>query len=465
MDRTVIAKILAGSIAGMLWPHLAVGQAGPPEAGSSSAGNGPRIATATEPALLLSERFDPFTSYQVDLKVDLKGQLSVPSGNGHPERLLAMTGRSQLKYDERVLPSDRDGSARTARIYREIQLRRSVDDRDQEATIRPEVRRLIILRSASGKKAPFSPDGPLLWAEIDLVRADLFIPALVRGFLPRQPVAVGDRWTVHADAVMELTDFDPIQEGQLIATYLASVNIDNRRYAKIAFEGTVRGIGTDGPSQNRLEGIAYFDREAERLTYLNLRGRHELQDASGKTHGWIEGRLVMTRYGVARIAELSDSALPAAAIAPSVENTQLLYDNRELGVRFLYSRRWRVSRVQGQQITLEEPQGSGILMTLETVDTIPSPEQYLGESRGYLLKRKWNITSIEPPRRWSREIHRFAINAQEDQRPVRMEYAVYAGSEGGLLLAARLSGADLQELQTDLERLLKSLTVRKPIKE
>ena len=462
VDRTVVPTLLVLSILATFWQGVTECLASEP---ATSTGFGQNATPAAEQPIRLNERFDPLITYQVELKANLSGHLTLPATNDQPARPIQMVGSSLLKYDERVLPMDRDGAARTARIYREIQFRRTVDRREQEANIRPEVRRMVVLRSPTGKKAPFSPDGPLSWAEIDLVRTDLFIPAMVNGFLPKEPVKPGDRWTIQPDAVMELTDFDPIKDGSLSATFTTTVNLNGRRYAKILFEGTVRGIGTDGPSQNHLDGIAYFDLEAERLSYLNLRGRHELQDASGKTHGRIEGRFVMTRQAIARIPELSETALPASAAEPTVENTQLLYDNLELGIRFLYPRRWRVSRVLGQQVTLEEPQGGGILITLEPAGKLPSPEQYLGESRGYLLKQNWNITSIESPRRWTNQISRFAINAVVDQQPVRMEYAVYTDSEWGAVLAARLPGADRQELRADLDRLLKSFTLRKPIKE
>ena len=60
-----------------------------------------------------------------------------------------------------------------------IDLDRTVGDKPQEATLRPSVRRLVILRTGH-REVPFSPDGPLTWAEIDLVRTDVFTPAWLR---------------------------------------------------------------------------------------------------------------------------------------------------------------------------------------------------------------------------------------------------------------------------------------------
>ena len=42
----------------------------------------------------------------------------------------------------------------------------------------------MVVIKAGERKAPFSPDGPLTWGEIDVVRTDVFNPALVPGLLP-----------------------------------------------------------------------------------------------------------------------------------------------------------------------------------------------------------------------------------------------------------------------------------------
>src|SRR5581483_10345540 len=160
--------------------------------------------------------------------------------------------------------------------YREVAFARTVGGKDQKADIRPAVRRMVVLRSDRGKKAPFSPDGPLTWGEIDVVRTDIFSPALVPGLLPVKPVRPGDRWRLTPAAVAELTDLDPIDEGELVAESVSVVTISNKRYAKLGVSGSVKGGTEDGTSRQKLDGMGYFDLEANRLTYLNLKGTREL---------------------------------------------------------------------------------------------------------------------------------------------------------------------------------------------
>src|SRR5207302_5852533 len=120
------------------------------------------------------------------------------------------TGKSAIEYDERVLTADTDGQVqKTFRIYRRIDFQRKVGDRPQESTIRPSVRRLVVLRHENAE-VPFSPDGPLTWGEIDLVRTDVFTPALL-GLLSEKAVNLGDRWKASKAAIQELTDMERIE--------------------------------------------------------------------------------------------------------------------------------------------------------------------------------------------------------------------------------------------------------------
>ena len=429
---------------------------------------GPATFAADPAAVRLAERFDPAAAYRVDLRVDLSGELSVPAADGKPAQTLAMTGRSLLRYDERVLPVEDVGgdipSAKAVRVYRDVTFRRTVGGQDQEADVRPAVRRMVVLRSAGGKKAPFSPDGPLTWNEIDVVRTDVFAPTLVPGMLPADPVRPGDAWPLTAAAVAELTDLDPVKEGGLTGKFVSIVVLDDRRYAKLSLSGTVTGVAEDGPSRHTLTGTGYFDLDAGRLSYLNLRGVHELLGPDGKAHGRVDGKFVLTRTPADRVAELSDAALADADLTPTAENTLLLYDNSDLGVRFLYPRRWRVGAVRGQQLTIEDPSGGGILVTIESPGSVPTAEQFLAETRAFLKEQEWAVSAVDPPRRWTDRVTRFALNADANDKPVRMEYAVLSGADGGAVVAARLPWAARHELGPDVDRVLKSMTVTKPIK-
>jgi hypothetical protein len=423
-------------------------------------------AAVAQNPVTLAERFDTAEAYRVELKVRLAGRLAIPREPGKPPEVLPMSGESTVTYDERVLSSDEPRTAKVVRAYREVEFARTAGGKDQKAEVRPSVRRMVVLRSDRGKKAPFSPDGPLTWGEIDVVRTDVFSPALVPGLLPPQPVRPGDRWRLTPEAVVELTDLDPIDEGELVAEFVSVVTISNKRYAKLGVSGSVKGGTEDGTSRQKLDGTGYFDLEANRLTYLNLKGTRELFGPDGKTvAGRIDGTFVMSRGPAGKTADISAEALGGVDLRPTAANTELLYDNPDLGVRFHHPRRWRVGTVQGRQVTLDEPSGGGVLITVEPASSLPSADKYLAEVRDFLTKQGAALTGADAPRRVSDRprLDRFALEAEVKKEKVRLEYAVVSQPEGGATVSARLPWADRDELGRDVERVLRTLSITKRI--
>src|SRR5207245_4747620 len=152
--------------------------------------------------------------YHVNCRVEVTGSLTLPPEKEKAAaKQLPVRGSSLIDYDERVLSTKAGQVDKTLRIYRQVDFQRRIGDRPQEATIRPEVRRLVVLR-LNHVEVPFSPEGPLMWGEIDLVRTDVFTPALT-GLLPDGAVRLGDRWKATNSAVQELTDMERIEEGQV----------------------------------------------------------------------------------------------------------------------------------------------------------------------------------------------------------------------------------------------------------
>src|SRR5581483_4999923 len=111
----------------------------------------------------------------------------------------------------------------------------------------------------------------------------------------------------------------------------------------------------------------YFDVEGKFLSQVSLKGTQYMLDKNGQVVGKVDGSFDLARQP-ASSTELSDGALAGLNLQPNDENTQLLFDSTDLGVKFLYPRRWRVSMAnpQGKQITLDEQRGSGLLITLDS---------------------------------------------------------------------------------------------------
>src|SRR5262249_30377864 len=156
------------------------------------------------------------------------------------------------------------------RVYRKMDFERKVGEQRQQSSLRPAVRRMVIVRH-NQFEVPFSPEGPLTWSEIDLVRTDVFTPALT-GLLSADAVKPGDRWQADQMALKELTDLERIDEGGLTCTFDALTTLVGRQQARVSFQGSVRGLGEDGPARHQLEGQLYFDLVSNHLSYIHVKG-------------------------------------------------------------------------------------------------------------------------------------------------------------------------------------------------
>jgi hypothetical protein len=178
----------------------------------------------------------------------------------------------------------------------------------------------------------------------------------------------------------------------------------------------------------------------------------------------VKGQFVLTRQANTNSGELGDDVVRRLIVEPNADNTQLLYDNPDLGVRFLYPRRWHVGQIRGRQIMLDEPAGNGMMISIETLKDTPSAADYLSENKAYLVKQKGEILATDPPRRLSgppNELEQFGLDLQMNGEKVRMEYFVARQLGGGAVVAARLLPRDLANVRGDVERIVRSVQVGK----
>lgn len=420
------------------------------------------ISAAAQDAVTLVERFDTAQPYRVELRVRINGRLALTPKKGEATKILPIEGDSTLIYDERMIPSDDPKSAKLLRIYQDVRFQRRIDGQEQTADIRPSVRRMVVIRSESGKKVPLSPDGPLTWGEIDVVRTDLFSPALVTGLLPARPVKPGEKWYASKHAVADLTDLDPIEEGRLIVEYVGKVQLNGKSFARLNLSGQVKGRNEDGLSQHRLTGTIYFDLAENRLNYLNLQGTNELLGPDGKVTGRVEGSFQMTRGPSPRAADFSPEVVRQLKTSPDETNSLLLYDNPELGVKLEYPRRWRVGAVEGNQLTLEEGQGASILLTILPSNRLPTAEQYAREAQEFVRSQKGQVLGVVPTQK-TEFSDQFSLEIELNKARVRMNYHILSQANGGATAAVRLPLTDRDELTRHAHQILKSLQITRRI--
>ena len=219
-----------------------------------------------------------------------------------------------------------------------------------------------------------------------------------------------------------------------------------------------------------MDATAYFDLDARLLTYLSVKGTHEMLDGTGQTMGLYEGLSVTTRSPLVLPADLSDVSLRGLDLKPTADNTLLLFDHPGLGVRFLYPRGWRVGAVQGNQVTiLHSSDAAGLLLTVMSAAKVPTAEAYLQENTAFLQKEKADVAVGAKPERVRVEpvqLDRFAVDVRfGPDKLQRIEYAVLKQTDGGATVAATLPAAAVADLRGDVERIIRSLAVTKKIED
>ena len=413
----------------------------------------------------LYEDFKSQAPVRVEIQTTLGGRLALPDRanerGGKPE-VVTVTGTAKLVYEEVLLPRDADGNLVAVRQYREVDFRRRLGDTDQKAEVRAAVRRMVVLRSEAGKKVPFSPDGPLTLAEIEVVRTDLFAPVLVTGLLPKQPAGVGNRWPASPQAVAELTDYTAVEKNDLMVELVAFVTLDGRRHAKLTLSGEVRGQGEDGFGIQSFAGTAYFDLDRKMLVSLNLSAKNQLLGPDGKTvNGEVAGTFSVRR-APATGTDLAADKLKAIATKPTDATTRLLFDDPGFGVSFTYPRRWRLGTVGDHRLTVNEAAGAAGIQVLRVGPTETTAAKQFDEAKAFVARQKWTLTNSTEPKAAAPGDDRFTLDATTDAGDkLRLEYRVLATPDGVAVLSARVPVARQAELLPQVESIFESVKVLK----
>lgn len=418
------------------------------------------FSARAEDPILIREQFSVGNQHKVQSRAEIQGSLTLPSNKDAAKgKTLTISGHSAIDYEEKFLSLDKnDHVEKTLRIFGRMSFSRDLGNVKQQSSLRKSVQRMVLLRRDT-TEVPFSPDGPMTWGEIDLIRTDVFVPAL-SGLFPDKPVVKGDRWKASAEVMRELTDFATITKGELECRFVTMTETQNRPLAKVRFEGTIEGTSEDGPGRQILNGFYYFDLRSKTLIYLTLRGRHALLDDKGKEMGFVTGRFVISRQPI-ESEQLSDQTLRGVELEPDRENTRLLYDNADLKLRFLYPRNWRVSSTQGAQITLDTSTGNGLLLTVDPPGKGPTARQFLQESRSWLERSKAKVTRVTAPSTVIRSprVDRFTLEVEMSQQKFIMEYFVIQAEGGDATLAARLLPTGLKDAQREVEEMARSVRI------
>jgi hypothetical protein len=214
-----------------------------------------------------------------------------------------------------------------------------------------------------------------------------------------------------------------------------------------------------------LNGRIYFDLESSHIAYLTLTGKQFFLDKDGKPTGTIDGTLTITRQARINSPKLSDDAIRNVTLTDGKDNTLLLFESEELGVRFLYPRSWHVARTERGQVMIDANRGNGngILLTVLPAKEVPSAVQYTKENEQFIRDQQGKIFGAQPARRVQAnpEVDYFGFEAELKGQRIELDYYIVRQASGGATLAARLVPEDIKDLRPEVERIARSVVVSK----
>lgn len=185
------------------------------------------------------------TVNRVQIELDVRGELFAPTGRQTEPVRQPIAVEARFDFIERP---DTAADRAAIREYAEAQACVTVAGRPVEVSLPAAARRVVVaLRGTT--PVPYLAAGFLSRAELDLLDTP-FDALLLDRLLPAEPVAVGAKWTVPADAAAGMLAIDTLEAGSIDAE-LTAVEGDQ---ATVRLAGIVDGAVDGVPTHLVIEG-------------------------------------------------------------------------------------------------------------------------------------------------------------------------------------------------------------------
>jgi hypothetical protein len=186
----------------------------------------------------------------VETSLRFAGQVTAEESS----KAVPVEGEITLAYTQQEIASAASGAPRVVRRI----------DRVVGAELRPEARLLVAEVGAEGAKV-VAIEGPLTRSELDVVQgaAD---PIDIDALLPGGEVRDGGTWNIEPAMIGRLMRITPGD----VCDVVGVVSDITPTHARLRFAGAVEGMAEGAKVAIDLRGVALFDRQAGRLSKLNL---------------------------------------------------------------------------------------------------------------------------------------------------------------------------------------------------
>jgi len=254
-------------------------------------------------------------AHRVTVEIAVTGELFAPAGRD------AEPVRQPIAVEARFDFVERSGTAAATvvRDYAEAVAVVRVADAPARIMLPTDARRIeVAVRGTT--PSPYLAEGFLSRDEMDLLDTP-FDAVLLDRLLPNEPVAIGARWTVAADAAAGLLAIDTLETGSLEATLEA---VDDGT-ATVRLAGIIDGAADGVPTHLVVEGDCTLAAEAAdelwrlagpRVAAVTIRERRQ---ASHVAPGFdVEARVSVARRPHAADTTTADQATAASTAASTV---------------------------------------------------------------------------------------------------------------------------------------------------
>lgn len=379
--------------------------------------------------------------HRVRVEMDIEGNINVPQNalvSKEKAAHLAVSSKSVLDWEERILGFASDGTAEAAqRYYHDAHSSGKVGKKSHQLRLRPQSQAIRVQRQDSNWVV-YSMDAYLDSQELDLVK----VPAsslAVDALLPSGPVRVGDSYRPDQEVLAKLLSLAAVQastvSGEVVSIAEKSANI----HLKGKVEGSVSGV----PTTIDLVVKLVFDRESATCTWVALAVR-ELREIGKSEPGFdIAGTIRMIRKPLDAPQRLP--AIEPAELTGSVPPDRLYTEltSRPLGYAALMDRRWKImTDVAGSSMMrmIQDDQGiaqcdirplgkmaAGAQLTLEAL--VSESKTSMGERFVEVLQSREEVNAA------GLRVLRVTIQGMVQNVPVQWIFIHFSDDSGRRLLA------------------------------
>lgn len=409
-------------------------------------------AAAEPPGCLLRGQRLPGDLARVEVTVECGGQLQ--AGSDAKAKPIKLDLNAKLVYDEKVLADGPGASGRAVRHYHTAQATFKLGAETMKPALRPE-RRLIVLRVEAPRVDLFSPAGPLLREELDLL---LNVPGnslLAERLLPGRRVAVGESWKHPAALMGAWLGLEKVSKAETQSNLLSVAN----GVARMQISGRVEGSQGGARSEIEIKGKYQFDLQAGRINWIGLLVKQHQQPGEVEAGFDTVIRLEMRIGPVAASSNLSEAALSGRKLDPDEDRLRLEHRAADGCWTLLHARQWYLDLDERDLTRLRLVLG-GRRIAQCNVSSLPriKPEkrptlaqfqddvrQSLGKNFGEFVEAGEATTSAKY------HVHRVVLRGTVSEVPIEWIYHLVVGPQGHQAvmaftveqsLAERLEGAD-----------------------